>query len=72
VESQDAEQFYPDGWYAFIAVDPNTRKCVTFHDDYCGKTILARLRVQEGEQEAVEAVAKLSCLILQNLGEWQD
>jgi len=70
IESQDAERFDPDGWYAFIAVDPETQKCVTLHEDYCSKTILARFRILD-EQEAVEAVTKLSCLILKNLGELQ-
>jgi hypothetical protein len=67
VESADAERFDPDGWYAFIAVDPETGKCVTLHDDYRGKTILARFRILS-EEEAVEAVTKLSQLILENLG----
>jgi 6-pyruvoyl-tetrahydropterin synthase len=67
VESADAERFDPDGWYAFIAVDPETGQCLTLHEDYCGKTILARFRILD-EQEAVEAVTKLSCLILENLG----
>jgi len=70
VESADAERFDPDGWYSFIAVDPETGKCLTLHDDYCSKTILARFRILD-EQEAVEAVTKLSCLILKNLGKWK-
>jgi hypothetical protein len=67
VESADAERFDPDGWYAFIAVDPETSRCVTLHQDYRGKTILARFRILS-EEEAVEAVTKLSRLILENLG----
>jgi hypothetical protein len=67
VESADAERFDPDGWYAFIAVDPETSRCVTLHQDYRGKTILARFRILS-EEEAVEAVTKLSQLILENLG----
>jgi hypothetical protein len=67
VESADAERFDPDGWYAFIAVDSETGKCVTLHDDYRGKTILARFRILS-EEEAVEAVTKLSRLILERLG----
>jgi hypothetical protein len=67
VESADAERFDPDGWYAFIAVDPETSRCVTLHQDYRGKTILARFRILS-EEEAVEAVTKLSHLILENLG----
>ena len=67
VESADAERFDPDGWYAFIAVDPETGRCVTLRDDYRGKTILARFRILS-EEEAVEAVTKLSRLILENLG----
>jgi hypothetical protein len=66
VESADAERFDPDGWYSFIAVDQDG-KCVTLHDDYRGKTILARFRILS-EEEAVEAVTKLSQLILENLG----
>ena len=67
VESADAERFDPDGWYAFIAVDPETGKCVTLHDDYRGKTILARFRILS-EEEAVSAVTKLGRLILERLG----
>jgi hypothetical protein len=67
VESADAERFDPDGWYSFIAVDRETGKCVTLHDDYRGKTILARFKILS-EEEAIEAVTKLSCLILENLG----
>jgi hypothetical protein len=66
VESADAERFDPDGWYSFIAVDRDG-KCVTLHDDYRGKTILARFKILS-EEEAIEAVTKLSCLILENLG----
>ena len=71
VESADAERFDPDGWYAFIAVDPETGQCLTLHEDYRGKTILARFRILD-EQEAVEAVTRLSCLILENLGRSKD
>jgi hypothetical protein len=71
VESADAERFDPDGWYAFIAVDPETGKCVTLHEDYRGKTILARFRILT-EEEAVEAVTKLSHLILERLGKSED
>jgi hypothetical protein len=67
VESADAERFDPDGWYSFIAVDPETGKCVTLHEDYRGKTILARFRILD-EDEAIEAVTKLSHLILERLG----
>ena len=67
VESADAERFDPDGWYAFIAVDPETGQCLTLHEDYRGKTILARFRILS-EEEAVEAVTKLSRLILERLG----
>jgi len=69
IESEDCEEWIPDGWYSFIAVHPETGQCLTFAKDpvYSWESRIsfsARIRSAE---DAVEAVAGLAELIEQNL-----
>jgi len=68
IESEDCEQFIPDGWYRFIAVHPQSRLCLTFYHDPEGhwKSICFRARIRNIE-DAIDAVVRLVDLIQSNL-----
>jgi hypothetical protein len=68
IESEDCEEWIPDGWYSFIAVHPETGQCLTFLNDpvYSWKSASFRARIRSAD-DAVDAVTRLAELIEQNL-----
>jgi gamma-glutamylcyclotransferase (GGCT)/AIG2-like uncharacterized protein YtfP len=69
IESEDCEEWIPDGWYSFVAVHPETHQCLTVIEDpvYSWESrasFSARIRSAE---DAVDAVMSLAELIEQNL-----
>jgi len=68
IESEDCEEWVPDGWYSFVAVHPETRQCLTFFNDPVNrrKSASFRARIRSAE-DAVDAVMRLAALIEQNL-----
>jgi hypothetical protein len=69
IESEDCEEWIPDGWYSFVAVHPETGQCLTFLKDpvYSWESRIsfgARIRSAD---DAVDAVAGLAELIERNL-----
>jgi hypothetical protein len=69
IESEDCEEWIPDGWYSFIAVHPETGQCLTFVKDPVYRwesriSFSARIRSAD---DAVDAVAGLAELIEKNL-----
>jgi hypothetical protein len=69
VESEDFEEWIPDGWYSFVAVHPETGQCLTFLKDpvHSGKSRSSfRARIRSAD-DAVDAVTRLAELIEQNL-----
>ena len=68
MESEDCEEWIPDGWYSFVAVHPETGQCLTFLNDpvYRCKSASFRARIRSAE-DAVDAVMRLAELIEQNL-----
>ena len=68
IESEDVEEWIPDGWYSFIAVHPETGQCLTFLNDpvYRCKSASFRARIRSAD-DAVDAVTGLAELIERNL-----
>jgi hypothetical protein len=68
IESEDCEEWVPDGWYSFVAVHPETGQCLTFFNDpvYRRRSASFRARIRSAD-DAVDAVAGLAALIEQNL-----
>jgi len=69
IESEDCEEWIPDGWYSFVAVHPKTHQCLTVLEDpvYSWESrasFSARIRSAE---DAIDAVTRLAELIEQNL-----
>jgi len=68
VEFDDYETCTPDGFYHFIAVDPATSRCLTFHKETPWYAISCRAEIKDLGQ-AIDAVAKLVDVITTNLKE---
>jgi len=69
IESEDCEEWIPDGWYSFVVVHPETGQCLTFLKDpvHSGKSRASfRARIRSAD-DAVDAVMRLAELIEQNL-----
>jgi len=68
IEFEDYETCVPDGFYRFIAVDPETGRCLTFHKEMAWRSISFRTEIKDLGQ-AIDAVAKLVDVITTNLKE---
>ena len=68
IEFDDYETCTPDGFYRFIAVDPATARCLTFHKETAWLSISFRTEIKDLGQ-AIDAVAKLVDVITTNLKE---
>ena len=66
IEFEDYETCVPDGFYRFIAVDPATGRCLTFHKETAWRSISFRTEIKDLGQ-AIDAVAKLVDVITTNL-----
>jgi len=68
IEFEDYETCVPDGFYRFIAVDPETGTCLTFHKDVVWNNIAIRAEIKDLGQ-AIKAVEKLLDVVTANLKE---
>jgi len=66
IETENCEQFVPDGWFSFVAVHPRNKMCLTFQDTGPWKDISCRVQIRT-LQDAVNAVMTLTELIKSNL-----
>jgi len=69
IESEDCEEWIPDGWYSFIAVHPETGQCLTLAKDpvYSWESRISFSARIRSADDAVDAVTRLAELIEQNL-----
>jgi hypothetical protein len=69
IESEDCEEWIPDGWYSFIVVHPETGQCLTFLKDpvYRWESRISFSARIKSADDAVDAVMSLAELIEQNL-----
>ena len=69
IESEDCEEWIPDGWYSFVAVHPETGQCLTFLKDpvYSWESRISFSARIRSADDAVDAVMSLAELIEQNL-----
>jgi hypothetical protein len=69
IESEDCEEWIPDGWYSFVAVHPETHQCLTVLKDpvYSWESRASFGTRIRSADDAVDAVTRLAELIEQNL-----
>jgi hypothetical protein len=69
IESEDCEEWIPDGWYSFVAVHPVSHQCLTVLKDpvYSWESRASFGTRIRSADEAVDAVMRLAELIEQNL-----